>query len=231
MQIDKAGHVIDQRVRQEIRPLLERGAMPVVAGIIVHQTDASTAKSSLDAYKTRPIGAHFLIDKAAAVTQRVNHVGKLRSRCVAEHSCEPKEAAEIARMTPSARNRHEMEKSVPARYPSNVDSIGIELVGKSTPAARPRQPAIYEAVTAAQNESLAWLIAGLTGALNIKATEIFDIQLRRRRRPRKRRRHGGRDPGTGTRTSYHLGDGVGCSKCAADRYQAVGPAEQRVDRA
>ena len=179
MQIDKAGHVVDQRVRQEIRPLLERGAMPVVAGIIVHQTDASTAKSSLDAYKTRPIGAHFLIDKdgtiyqTAAVTQRVNHVGKLRARCVAEHSCEPKEAAEIARMTPSARNRHEMEKGVPARYPSNIDSIGIELVGKSTPAARPGQPAVYEAVTAAQNESLAWLIAGLTGALNIKATEIF----------------------------------------------------------
>ncbi len=179
MQIDKDGHVVDQRVKQEIRPLLERGAMPVVAGIIVHQTDASTAQSSLDTYKTRPIGAHFLIDKdgtiyqTAAVTQRVNHVGKLRARCIAEHSCGPKETAEIAHMTPSARNRHEMEKNAPTRYPSNIDSIGIELVGKSTPATRPGQPALYESVTAAQNASLAWLVTGLSDALKIKTTEIF----------------------------------------------------------
>lgn len=97
MQIDKTGHVVDHRVQQEIRPLLERGNMPVVNGIIVHQTDASTAQSSLDSYKTHPIGAHFLIDKdgtiyqTASISKRVNHVGKLRARCVAEHSCAPKE--------------------------------------------------------------------------------------------------------------------------------------------
>lgn len=179
MQIDSAGHVIDQRVRLEIRPLLERADMPTVAGIIVHQTDAATAQSSLDAYKTRAIGAHFLIDKdgtiyqTASVKKRVNHVGRLRARCVAEHSCVPKEEAAIAKMTPGQRNHHEMAKQVPDRYPSNSDSIGIELVGKSTPAAQPGKPALYEAVTAAQNASLTWLIAGLTDALKIKATEIF----------------------------------------------------------
>lgn len=70
MQIDKTGHVVDHRVQQEIRPLLERGNMPVVNGIIVRQTDASTAQSSLDSYKTHPIGAHFLIDKDGTITRR-----------------------------------------------------------------------------------------------------------------------------------------------------------------
>lgn len=69
--------------------------MPVVHGVIVHQTDASTAASSLAAYKIRAIGVHFLIDKdgtiyqTAAVTKRVSHVGKLRARCLAEHRCAP----------------------------------------------------------------------------------------------------------------------------------------------
>ncbi len=76
-------------------------------------------------------------------------------------------------MSPSQRNHNEMDKDVPARYPSNVNSIGIELVGKSTPATRPGQPAHYESVTAAQNTSLQWLVAGLTNALKIKATEVF----------------------------------------------------------
>lgn len=76
-------------------------------------------------------------------------------------------------MNPSQRNHHEMAKNAPACYPSNTDSIGIELVGKSTPAIRPKQPATYEAVTKEQNASLAWLVAGLAAALKIKTTEVF----------------------------------------------------------
>lgn len=106
MLIDRRGHVIDARVKQEPRPLLERGDMPAVNGIIVHQTDASTASSSLNAYKTRFIGAHFLIYKdgtiyqTASVTKRVSHVGALRARCVAMHSCAPGEEVRIAKMKP-----------------------------------------------------------------------------------------------------------------------------------
>lgn len=177
--IDDKGHVTDARVKLELRPLLERGPMDVVHGIIVHQTDASTAKSSLDAYKVRPIGAHFLIDKdgtiyqTASVKQRVNHVGKLRARCVAEHSCRPAEEKRINAMTPTARNRYEMTKSVPDRYPSNTDSIGIELVGKSSPPPSGSGDAVYESVTAEQNASLAWLISGLSQALKFDVHEVF----------------------------------------------------------
>ncbi len=57
----------------------------------------------------------------------------------------------------SVSSRRYVHSSNAARCPSNFDSIGIELVGKSTPASRPGQPAVYEAVTAAQNASLKWL--------------------------------------------------------------------------
>lgn len=72
-----------------------------------------------------------------------------------------------------ATNTAENRKDVPARYPSNADSIGIEPVGKSGPGKTPVADRIYEAVTPAQNSSLAWLIDGLTGALGISRTEIF----------------------------------------------------------
>lgn len=179
MLIDRRGHVIDQRVKLELRPLLERAGMPVVHGIIVHQTDASTAASSLNAYKTSPIGAHFLIDKdgaiyqTASVAKRVSHVGALKARCVAEHRCAPGEEARIARMRPIIRSRAEMAKSVPERYPGNMDSIGIELVGRSSPGPTPKSERQYESVTPAQNASLVWLIDGLTRAMNIERSEIF----------------------------------------------------------
>jgi N-acetyl-anhydromuramyl-L-alanine amidase AmpD len=179
MLIDRRGHVIDQRVKLELRPILERGEMPAVHGIIVHQTDAPTAASSLNAYKTRPIGAHFLIDKdgtiyqTASVTKRVSHVGRLKARCVAEHSCAPGEAARLHGLSTMLTNRAENLKTVPARYPSNADSIGIELVGASSPGATPHSDRIYEAVTVAQNSSLVWLVDGLTQTLGISRTEIF----------------------------------------------------------
>ena len=76
-------------------------------------------------------GAHFLIDKdgtiyqTARLTQKTWHVGRLQSRCVAELKCSaPK------KWDPSGTHKSESSKSWPARYPSNEDSIGIELVGR-----------------------------------------------------------------------------------------------------
>lgn len=178
LMIDRNGFVVNPKVKIERRPLLERGAMPLVMGIIVHQTDSNTAASSLAAYKTRPIGAHFLIDKdgtiyqTASVYQHVNHVGKLRARCLAEHSCTPQEGPGLAKMTATPRHHHELKKKVPARYPDNMDSIGIELVGKAQKQAG-QVEAVYESVTPQENASLTWLVTGLTAALKIDRREIF----------------------------------------------------------
>ena len=87
--INPQGHAISPRIRLAIAANIERGSMPHVHGIVVHQTDGATAKSALDHYKRpAPNGAHFLIDKdgttyqTASLFKQTRHVGKLKARCL-----------------------------------------------------------------------------------------------------------------------------------------------------
>ncbi|WP_139019330.1 N-acetylmuramoyl-L-alanine amidase [Acidovorax sp. NO-1] len=209
LHIDDQGMLVSARVRPRRFPQIERQPLSEVKGIIVHQTGASSAQSSFNSYgNANANGAHFLIDKdgiiyqTASIFKRTNHVGSLQARCLAEYTCKPAEfkksakfpqASEISRM-----HAVEMLKSVPVRYPSNVDSIGIEIVGKpvlppgkSAPeGATPRQRevyfnnnAVYEAVNAAQNGSLAWLVKELIHALRISETEVFRHPVVSRKNP------------------------------------------------
>jgi N-acetyl-anhydromuramyl-L-alanine amidase AmpD len=178
--IDKKGHVIHVGVRLAIAPQIERGPLTHVHGIIVHQTGSVTASATLNSYMNPTNGAHFLIDKDGAIYQTASlfrqtwHVGKLRARCLAEHRCAPGEAAALSKMTPSARNAHELRKSVPDRYPANADSIGVELVGQAFPLNEPKSDKrTYETITDDQNTSLAWLIKALTATFGLPMNEIF----------------------------------------------------------
>jgi hypothetical protein len=176
LQIDKDGLIVNQRVVNERRPAIEYGSLSSVKGIIVHQTDGPTAKSSLDSYKNKGAnGAHFLIDKdgtiyqTASLNKQTAHVGKLKSRCAFEQKCpEPK-------YNPAKTHQTEKQKTVPDRFPSNDDSIGIELVGQAFPRGDNIQDnkKTYETVTDAQNDALSWLIDGLSATLKIPRTEIF----------------------------------------------------------
>lgn len=140
MQIDKDGLVRDPRVRIARAATLERGSMHSVKGIIVHQTDSSTANATLNSYSNpKANSAHFLIARdgtifqTASVFQVTWHVGPLKSRCLAEHRCTPVELAALKRFNPSGEHRRESAKAAPERYPSNQDSIGIEIVGLALP--------------------------------------------------------------------------------------------------
>ena len=78
--------------------------------------------------------AHFLIDKdgtiyqTAAIYQRTNHVGPLKARCLLVGKCRAKdyEGAGVKGM-----HRIEMMKAPGDRYPSNMEAIGIEMVGRA----------------------------------------------------------------------------------------------------
>jgi len=175
--IDKQGWVQSPLVHLMRRPNLQHGDMKQISGIIVHQTGASTAQSSLDSYlHTSANGAHFLIDKDGTIYQTgsvfwsQHHVGKLRSKCLSEHTCQPIDAKALAKMSPSKMNTSEMKKQVPDRYPSNQDAIGIELVGGTIGTGN---DPVYETVTAEQNKSLAWLIGELRQNFGVPLNEIF----------------------------------------------------------
>ena len=135
--IDSNGVVVDARVRRAISPALEIGEMKVVHGIIVHQTGSSNAASTINGYKStkevpKPSGAHFLIDKDGTIYQTLSvykkapHVGNLKSRCVAQHTCSPIELKKLKGQKPGKQiGKVEAEKNWPSRYPSNADSTEI----------------------------------------------------------------------------------------------------------
>lgn len=192
--IDRQGMVSDAKVKPRRFPTIERGKMALVGGIIVHQTGGSTEESAFQSYKNPSAnGAHFLITKkgeiyqTASLLSRTNHVGKLRARCIVEHSCTASELVFLKKATPTPRNKSEMTKSVPGRYPSNQDSIGIEIVGQPfLPAGKSYPPTyteaqkktfldnngVYEAVNAAQNMSLKWLVSELIATMQIPDNEV-----------------------------------------------------------
>lgn len=196
--IDAAGLISHPRVQLRRFANIERGALARIEGIIVHQTDTADEGGVFGSYRhANANGAHFLIGKdgtiwqTASLLQRTSHVGPIKPRCLFEMRCAPAELGAlkqaVAAFDTKTSNRLEMVKSVPLRYPSNQDSVGIEIVGKanlppgkSVPAgasARQRENfigdnAVYEPVTAAQQVSLQWLIDFLRQNFQIPAAEV-----------------------------------------------------------
>lgn len=200
VEIDNDGMLNHMRIRNSRSQIIERGrrTMPIT-GIVVHQTDADTASSSLNSY-TRPKanGAHFLIDKdgtihqTAAIYQRTNHVGPLKARCLAKGAVRPCSPQDYAGKGTMGMHRIEMHKPPSERYPSNMDAIGIELVGRaSLPKGFTPHPkwkhlsheelrgefGVYVTPTAAQNLSLSWLVKVLEHSMQVAPSEVFPHPL------------------------------------------------------
>lgn len=190
--IDKSGRVISSRVTVRIFPNIERGAMTSINGIVVHQTDASQAQSTFSSYVlSKPNGAHFLIDKDGAIFQTAsvykiaNHVGRIKARCVIENRCSPTDTQALRVFNPTAENDREQLKAHPDRFPTNSDSIGIELVGISFADPKPGNPSnrTYESVTDEQNRSLKWLVGELSTTLRLSLREVFRHPVVSRKMP------------------------------------------------
>ena len=99
---EEKGTIIDGKIKVQIQPNLEHGALVAVHALVMHQTGGSTAAGALEKYKTKGAdGAHFLIDKdgtiyqTAHVDKRTFHVGKLQSKCDNLKSCSPDDATAI----------------------------------------------------------------------------------------------------------------------------------------
>lgn len=178
------GKLVSPKVVDKVTANIEKGALTTVSALIVHQTGGSNATSSLASYEAGKAGAHFLIDKDGTIyqTARVNqkcwHVGNIRSRCYEMKTCDEEELKTIEGIlfkkgqAYSVRikklSEHESQKSLPDRYPTNEDSIGIEIVGAFGAKAK-----AYETVTPAQNQSLAWLVGVLQSALGLAADHVY----------------------------------------------------------
>ena len=177
--IDQNGKVINPKIKQAISLSIQKKRMHQVHGIIVHQTDSPTAKATLNGYKSGQSGAHFLIAKDGTIYQTASllyqtwHVGRLKSRCLIKMQCTPTEIKLLKSFDPKNEHRREIVKNAPHRFPSNEDSIGIEIVGEALPKNVPDNQRAYEPVTKEQNKSLKWLIQELRFVLKTPVSEVF----------------------------------------------------------
>lgn len=178
--INTEGMLVDSKIISRRFASIEHGELTKIKAIVVHQTDASTAQQTLNAYGTEGNGAHFLIDKAGQIYQtaslykRCYHVGRyIKSKCLVidKASCDKDSMAKILALSwtkhVKALDEHERAKSYPGRYPVNSDSIGIELVGKSI------DDSTYETVTPQQNASLTWLIGQLYEVYKLTDNDVY----------------------------------------------------------
>ncbi|EXU76908.1 peptidoglycan recognition protein family protein [Erwinia mallotivora] len=183
--IDKNGLVDAERIIVKRFSSIERGKLDKVNGIVVHQTDSTTANSIFNSYQNSGAnGAHFLIAKdgkiyqTASLQKITNYVGFLQSRCLMKKICSPQELKKVTGMDKIKNirersktvHRYKASKSFPDRYPYNADSIGIEIVGK---ARRINNEDIYEPVNDRQNESLKWLVKELSETLRVSLNEVY----------------------------------------------------------
>jgi N-acetyl-anhydromuramyl-L-alanine amidase AmpD len=180
----KDGKLIHSRVADKIDARIEKGALGAVHALVVHQTGAPTSASSFSSYATGQNGAHFLVDtdgsiyQTARITQKCWHVGKIRAKCQEMKACAPDELkainailfkkGESYAVRIGALHNHETAKAYPDRYPTNEDSLGIEIVSAFDDKAD-----TYDSVNKSQNDSLAWLVEALEGALALADADVY----------------------------------------------------------
>jgi len=112
------------------------------------------------------------------VTQKCWHIGNIKSRCNELKTCTADQLKEVNTLlfkkgeSYSVRianlSKHEGDKAYPDRYPTNDDSVGIEIVG-----AFGAKTAKYEAVTKEQNQSLVWLVTTLQSLLSLTGDDVY----------------------------------------------------------
>ncbi|XKD93196.1 N-acetylmuramoyl-L-alanine amidase [Morganella morganii] len=157
--------------------------MDKVNSIVVHQTNTLAETHVFNSYShAGSNGAHFLIDKDGVIYQTASlfkvtwHVGKMKSRCVIEKKCEPSELTKMANLELKGKYKDisdiEKARPFPDRYPGNIDSIGIEIVGKAYDI-KGKTTEEYESVNPKQNTSLKWLVSELIDSMDISTSEVY----------------------------------------------------------
>jgi len=194
--IDHNGYLTDPGITRAPIARIAHGPMPQVNGIVLHRTESSTSDSTLNTWRTREAGtgAHFLIDRDGTIHQTVSvdrqawHVGAIRSRGEVEGTITAQDQRELdaARggqaewrgAAVRAVNRVEATRPYPERYPTNADSIGIEVVGRYDPATQ-----TWDAPTPGQAAAIQHLIGSLQRNFGLTNEDVYQHDVISRKTP------------------------------------------------
>jgi len=130
--VNKQGFVTGMDITKDQATNLEHGSLKKVNAIVLHRTASPSFQKPKGS-----TGAHFFILKNGEIRQTASlnketwHVGKIRSKCMVNNSCSPQDAKKLKSFgwSPSKIHSHEKGKPYTDRYPTNSDSVGIEVVG------------------------------------------------------------------------------------------------------
>ena len=171
-----------------IKPIaaLEKGTMDGPKAIVLHRTDGASVQSALDSAGTG-VGTHFYVDKdgtvyqAASLLKRTYHVGKIKSRCMAEGTCPAAETRMITGWgwSPTRVHNHEKAKAYPDRYPKNADSVGIETVSRCIKNCAPGDKGTpeWEPPTAEQKAAIASIVEILKKEYDLTNADIYEHDI------------------------------------------------------
>ena len=178
------GYLTDPNITRTSIPALERNPLPDVNGIVMHRTTGSTAQGTIDHWRgqDRPFGTHFLIDRDGTIHQTASlnnntaHVGNIRSRGEVEGTLTPERQQELATVRSPRRNddvadvsRLESARPYPDRYPTNRDSIGIEVVATYNERTR-----TWQEPTEAQTASIQRLVGTLQQNYGLNDRDVYE---------------------------------------------------------
>lgn len=181
---DKDGWITNLKVHKEHRPTIEKSPIGTITAIVLHRTGSNNALSVLNAWKNKPEGTHFLISETGKIFQTASlnkqcwHVGKLYSKCRINSSCEKSDAEAIENILHMKNTRwgkkfklvtrHELKKDYPARFPHNLDSLGIEVVGVIS-----QKSETYQTPNKLQLNSLFWLVDELISLYGLSIKDLY----------------------------------------------------------
>lgn len=167
----KNGVLVDTAVAQDIISVIERGAMDVkkIQAIVIHQTHGFNAAGAIKGWKEGRViktkkgttriypGTHFVIDRGSGT---VVENGKTYSYTGIDGKI-----TQTARVNQKCSHVMKLKQKL---YPTNSNSIGIELVGRWT------EEAGYSDSSVAQINSATWLVMTLISLIsNIPADGLY----------------------------------------------------------
>ena len=169
-----------------IKPIaaLEKTKLDGPKAIVLHRTEEGGLQSAFNSAKASGLGTHFYVDKDGTVYQTVsllnhtNHVGKIKSRCMADGTCPADETKLIKGWgwSPTKVYNHEKVKAYPERYPMNADSVGIETVSDCIKNCKEKDKGTpeWEPPTPEQKASIATIVGILKKEYGLTDADIYE---------------------------------------------------------
>ncbi len=169
------GYFTDKNITTYKIPALERKNLAQPDAIIMHRTVTNTAGQAISSFKNG-VGTHFLIGKDGTIFQTASlnkttvHVGKIKSRTQVEGTWSKAEQKIIEGIgwAPMELHRYESKKDYPDRYPTNSDSIGIEVVSMYN-----EKTKTWDAPPNKQRKSIDYLVHKLQNQFNLDDQDIY----------------------------------------------------------